>query len=192
MVESQKLPETLFTPSTKAEQGEHDENLHPDAGEPIYHLHTVIQSISICIYNLFQLLAAKIIGQDLYNQISAVSLALYNAASTYAFSRGLILADTKFEFGLLASGQLILIDELLTPDSSRYWPADQYKPGGPQPSFDKQFVRDWLVKEGFRKGLESGKKGHEGEGWMIAPDVVEGTRERYKEAVDRLMGEATK
>ena len=119
---------------------------------------------------------------------------LYSTAADYARTRGLILADTKFEFGLVpdehdtAKRKLILIDEALTPDSSRYWPVAGYKAGGPQASFDKQYVRDWLVKTGFRKGLESGPEGREGEGWVIEKGVVEGTRSRYAEAVQLLMG----
>ncbi|KAG6887671.1 hypothetical protein C0995_013623 [Termitomyces sp. Mi166 len=165
LVESQKFPEPIFTPSTKAEQGAHDENISPEQ-------------------------AAKLIGAELYEQISTAALQLYKTAADYAQTRGVILADTKFEFGLitLPSGekQLILIDELLTPDSSRYWSLSSYAPGGPQSSFDKQYVRDWLVAQGFRKGLESGPEGHEGEGWVIEGKVVEGTRTRYAEAVDLL------
>lgn len=114
---------------------------------------------------------------------------LYTTASDYARTRGLILADTKFEFGLVkekSTKKLILIDELLTMDSSRYWPLDEYKPGGVQPSFDKQYLRDWLVSVGFRKGLESGPLGKEEEGWIINEDIVKGTRQRYAEAVDLL------
>ena len=134
--------------------------------------------------------AAEIIGQDLYDQISAVAVKLYKTAAEYAHSRGLILADTKFEFGLIPSqdggkNQLILVDEALTPDSSRYWPLDGYTPGGPQPSFDKQYLRDWLTQEGFKKGFESGK---EGNGWTMTEEVVQGTRGRYVEARDRLLG----
>jgi phosphoribosylaminoimidazole-succinocarboxamide synthase len=117
-------------------------------------------------------------------------LKLYATAADYAHSRGVILADTKFEFGLISSSSgktLILIDELLTPDSSRYWPLASYAVGGPQPSFDKQYVRDWLVGTGFRKGLESGPEGHAGEGWAIEESVVKGTRDRYAEAVELLM-----
>ena len=124
-----------------------------------------------------------------------MSLKLYEEAANYAQNRGVILADTKFQFGLVTSGsgseeekELILIDELLTPDSSRYWPLEEYAPGkAQQPSFDKQFVRDWLVKAGFRKGLESGPVGKEGKGWFIDEEVVKGTQERYYvEAVDLL------
>jgi len=167
MVESQQLPTSLFTPSTKAEQGQHDENISPEQ-------------------------AAKLVGQDLYNEISQAALALYTEATQYARSKGLILADTKFEFGLIPGSspeskpQLILIDELLTPDSSRYWPLEGYAPGRPQPSFDKQYLRDWLVSSGFRKGLESGPEGKEGEGWFIEQSVVEGTRKRYEEVVSML------
>ncbi|PCH44473.1 SAICAR synthetase [Wolfiporia cocos MD-104 SS10] len=169
LVESQKLPEPLFTPSTKAEQGQHDENISPER-------------------------AAEIIGQKLYEQVSKAAIQLYKTAAEYALSRGLILADTKFEFGLVPSptggeDQLILIDELLTPDSSRYWPAADYKVGGSQPSFDKQYLRDWLTGTGFRKGLESGPEGREGEGWVMEESVVAGTRKRYLEALRMLMGE---
>ncbi|CAL1715260.1 unnamed protein product [Somion occarium] len=170
LVESQKLPEPLFTPSTKAEQGQHDENISPQQ-------------------------AASLIGQELYDQISAKAIQLYKEAADYALSRGVILADTKFEFGLVATpngDELILIDELLTPDSSRYWPASSYAPGGPQPSFDKQYLRDWLVSSGFRKGLESGPEGHEGQGWIMTEEVVEGTRKRYDEALTLLTGETSK
>ncbi|KAG8743950.1 Bifunctional purine biosynthetic protein ade1 [Ceratobasidium sp. 414] len=162
LVESQKLPEPLFTPSTKAEQGQHDENIHPDQ-------------------------AAKIVGKDLCDQISSVAVRIYKEAAEYAATRGVILADTKLEFGLVeAEGrepQLILIDEVLTPDSSRYWPAASYRPGQSQPSFDKQYLRDWLTAEGFKKGLEGGK---DGQGWTMTDDVVEGTRKRYQEAWDLL------
>ena len=138
--------------------------------------------------------AAQLIGQDIYDQMSSTSLQLYRIASEHALERGVILADTKFEFGLLPapSGdpdgheQLILIDEVLTPDSSRYWPLASYSPGKSQPSFDKQYVRDWLVKSGFRKGLESGPEGQEGQGWKVDDDVVKGTRERYAEALELL------
>ncbi|KAF9075114.1 phosphoribosylaminoimidazole-succinocarboxamide synthase [Rhodocollybia butyracea] len=150
LVESQKLPAPLFTPSTKAEQGAHDENISPDQ-------------------------AANLIGEALYAQISQTALKLYTEAAEYALSKGVILADTKFEFGLL-----------LTPDSSRYWPLEGYEAGKPQPSFDKQYLRDWMVSIGFRKGLENGKEGEEGQGWTIESSVVEGTRARYEEALNLL------
>jgi len=179
LLESEKFPEPLFTPSTKAEAGQHDENIHPSR-------------------------AAEIIGKDLAEEISLVSVELYKRAAEYALSRGVILADTKFEFGLVTapsplydaaatsstttSSSLILIDEVLTPDSSRYWPAASYVPGRSQPSFDKQFLRDWLVNEGFRKGLEDGPEGSaKGAGWTIAEEVVTGTASRYEEAMNLLM-----
>ena len=124
--------------------------------------------------------AATLVGEEIYNKISAAALDLYKTASDYAAAKGLILADTKFEFGMdPATKDVILIDELLTPDSSRYWPADHYEAGRPQPSFDKQFLRDWLTTSGFKKGLEDGL---DGKGWEMAPAVVEGTKERYEEA----------
>ena len=135
------------------------------------------------------LLAAELIGADLAAQIARISVELYTHAATYASARDVILADTKFEFGLVHSQslpserQLILIDEVLTPDSSRYWPASSYKVGESQPSFDKQYLRDWMVGEGFRKGLEDGK---DGKGWVVRDDVVQGTSERYSEALKLL------
>lgn len=127
------------------------------------------------------------IGSALYAKIFKASIELYNRASEYARTRGVIVADTKFEFGLLpGSEDPILIDEVLTPDSSRYWPLEGYVPGKPQPSFDKQFLRDWLVQNGFRKGLESGPVGKEGEGWFIDPEVVKGTASRYEQVVELL------
>ena len=139
------------------------------------------------------LLAAGLLGQDLYDGISSIAIRLYRTAAQYAESKGVILADTKFEFGLLPSSptlpekrELILVDEVLTPDSSRYWPLDGYAPGKPQPSFDKQYVRDWLVASGFRKGLESGPEDNEGQGWTIDEAVARGTRARYQEVVDLL------
>jgi phosphoribosylaminoimidazole-succinocarboxamide synthase len=108
---------------------------------------------------------------------------LYTTAAEYAATRGLIIADTKFEFGLV-DGEVILIDEALTPDSSRYWPQDGYAPGRSQPSFDKQYLRDWLTSQGFRKGLEAGP---DGQGWEMSEEVVQGTRERYLSAKDKLL-----
>ncbi|KAG8740430.1 Bifunctional purine biosynthetic protein ade1 [Ceratobasidium sp. 428] len=180
LVESEKLPEPLFTPSTKAEQGQHDENIHPDQGI------VVARPVTITFDTLMNT-AAKIIGRDLCDRISSVAVRIYKEAAEYAASRGVILADTKLEFGLIEldgqEPQLILIDEVLTPDSSRYWPAAGYKPGQSQPSFDKQYLRDWLTAEGFKKGLESGK---DGQGWTMTDDVVQGTRKRYQEAWDLL------
>ncbi|KAI0306127.1 phosphoribosylaminoimidazole-succinocarboxamide synthase [Multifurca ochricompacta] len=158
LLESEKFPKPLFTPSTKAEQGAHDENISPER-------------------------AAALIGQELYDRVSDVSIRLYTAAAEYAATRGLIIADTKFEFGLV-DGQLILIDEALTPDSSRYWPQEGYAPGRNQPSFDKQYVRDWLASQGFRKGLEDGP---DGQGWTMNDEVVRGTRERYLSGRDMLL-----
>ncbi|KAG6334959.1 hypothetical protein ID866_4138 [Astraeus odoratus] len=166
MIESQQLSQPLVTPSTKAEQGAHDENISPEQ-------------------------AGELIGSELYSRVADISLKLYTTAAEYAFSRGLILADTKFEFGLIPSAsdpskeEVILIDEVLTPDSSRYWPLDQYAPGKPQPSFDKQYVRNSLVSAGYRKGWESGPEGN-GEGWDIDEAVVRGTQERYREAEEIL------
>ncbi|MDP2057599.1 MAG: phosphoribosylaminoimidazolesuccinocarboxamide synthase, partial [Thiobacillus sp.] len=116
--QADRLPEPIFTPSTKATVGAHDENIRFEQ-------------------------MAELIGRELAKQVRDVSLALYRSASEYALSRGIIIADTKFEFGLDEAGQLVWIDEALTPDSSRFWPADQYQPGSNPPSFDKQFVRDW-------------------------------------------------
>jgi phosphoribosylaminoimidazole-succinocarboxamide synthase len=207
LVESEKLPQPLFTPSTKAEQGEHDENISPARGSSFY-LYKCWTSCTDITHAWTRLAAAEIIGPALCARIEKVALELYASAAAYALERGLILADTKFEFGLLPSletkgsgapgapgapeddgddGELILIDEALTPDSSRYWPLQGYAPGGPQPSFDKQYLRDWLVSAGFRKGLEGGPEGKEGEGWMIDEEVVKGTRKRYVEARDMLL-----
>jgi phosphoribosylaminoimidazole-succinocarboxamide synthase len=158
LVESQKLPKSIFTPSTKADLGEHDENIHPDKVK------------DIC-------------GAELAAEIERVALALYTEAAAYALQRGLILADTKFEFGLLDTPngkQLILIDEALTPDSSRYWSAADYKEGRPQASFDKQYLRDWLIN--------SGQKAKENV--TLPEDVVAETKAKYEEARDRVMGRA--
>ena len=109
---------------------------------------------------------------------------MYIAAAEHAATRGLIIADTKFELGLVDHGELILIDEALTPDSSRYWPLEGYAPGRSQPSFDKQYLRDWLTSQGFRKGLEDGPNG---QGWTMSEEVVQGTQERYLNARDILL-----
>ena len=150
--ESSELPEPLFTPATKAETG-HDEN------------------ISFAD-------AARLVGEDIAERARAASMKLYSFARDYARQRGIIIADTKFEFGL-DNGNLILIDELLTPDSSRFWPADQYQPGKSQPSFDKQFVRDYLETLTWNKTPP---------GPTLPPDVVAKTTAKYLEAYERLTG----
>jgi phosphoribosylaminoimidazole-succinocarboxamide synthase len=154
--ESAKLPETIFTPSTKAQSG-HDENISFDE-------------------------AAALVGRENAERVRDASLSLYRFASEHALERGIIIADTKFEFGLVndgsaAEGELILIDEVFTPDSSRFWPADSYEPGRPQTSFDKQYVRDYL--EAIRWDKEAPAPG-------LPEDVVEKTREKYQEALRRL------
>ncbi len=150
--ESDKLPSPIFTPATKAAAG-HDENISFEQ-------------------------AANLIGAELAQRVREISLAIYNAASAYAEPRGILLADTKFEFGLL-NGELIWIDEALTPDSSRFWPAAQYAPGGAQPSFDKQFVRDYLERIRWPKTPP---------GPELPPDVVASTRAKYREAFRILTG----
>jgi len=152
LVESSELPEPIFTPATKAESG-HDENISFEQ-------------------------TAELIGAHLADQARSASLRLYSDAATYARERGIIIADTKFEFGLF-EGQLILIDEVLTPDSSRFWPADQYRPGQSQPSFDKQFVRDYLETLAWNKTPPAP---------ALPPDVVNKTQAKYLEAYTRLTG----
>src|SRR5436190_1553181 len=153
LVECQKLPSAIFTPSTKAESG-HDENI---AYEKM----------------------AEATGQKLAAELRERSLDVYRRAADYAESRGVLLADTKFEWGRLPDGSLILIDEVLTPDSSRFWPLDQYRPGGSPPSFDKQFVRDWLETTGWDKNSPPPQ---------LPADVVAKTRAKYLEAYERLTG----
>ncbi len=152
--ESDKLPNPIFTPSTKAELGEHDVNISFEE-------------------------ATKLIGENLAERIKEISLRLYEKASQYAESKGIIIADTKFEFGL-SEGKLILVDEVLTPDSSRFWPKDEYEPGKPQKSFDKQFVRDWLKNSGWREDQPPP---------AIPQEVVEKTREKYLQALKLLTGQ---
>ena len=152
--QADRLPQPIFTPSTKAAVGAHDENI---AFEQM----------------------AELIGPALAVQVRDVSLALYQAAAEYALTRGIIIADTKFEFGLDESGQLVWIDEALTPDSSRFWPADQYRPGSNPPSFDKQFVRDWLEASGWNK---------QAPGPALPAEIVAKTSEKYREAMARLLG----
>jgi phosphoribosylaminoimidazole-succinocarboxamide synthase len=151
--ESDRLPTPIFTPATKAQSG-HDENI------------TSAQ-------------AAVLVGAARFAEAERLSIALYQFAADYARARGIIIADTKFEFGTDRDGRLVLGDEALTPDSSRFWPADQYAPGGPQPSFDKQFVRDFCEKTGWNKTYP---------GPELPADVVAGTRARYVEAFEHLTG----
>ena len=153
LVESQQLPEPIFTPSTKAELGEHDENISFE------------KTIELC-------------GRDLAEQVRSATLAIYNRARGLADARGIIIADTKFEFGIYED-KLIWIDEALTPDSSRFWPKDLYRPGGPQPSFDKQFLRDYL------ETLDWGKKAPAP---LLPEEIVRKTGEKYMEALTRLTG----
>ncbi len=147
-----RLPETLFTPATKAPRGEHDENVS------------------------FEQIAG-VVGHALAEQVRAVSIRLYEYAAEHARARGIIIADTKFEFGLDPAGQLVLIDEVLTPDSSRFWPADTWRPGASPPSFDKQYVRDYL------ETLDWDKKAP---GPRLPADVIQKTSEKYQEALRRL------
>ena len=151
--ESDRLPEPIFTPATKAEAGLHDENISEAE-------------------------AGRRIGVDTIQRLKALSLAIYRRAADYAARRGVIVCDTKFEFGLI-DGRITLVDEVLTPDSSRFWPADQYSPGKPQPSYDKQFVRDYLEQIGFDKRPP---------GPALPPDVVRATSAKYVEALTRLTG----
>jgi phosphoribosylaminoimidazole-succinocarboxamide synthase len=151
--ESDRLREPIFTPATKAVTG-HDENISFEQ-------------------------AASLIGKELAERVRAISIEIYRRAAAYAEPRGILVADTKFEFGLLDGKELIWIDEALTPDSSRFWPAAQYKPGGPQPSFDKQFVRDYLERIQWPKTPP---------GPELPPDVVAATRAKYREAFRILAG----
>jgi phosphoribosylaminoimidazole-succinocarboxamide synthase len=151
--ESDKLPEPLFTPSTKAESGRHDINIDFDA-------------------------AADLVGRDIAEKVKTLSLEIYRKGSDWAAGKGIIIADTKFEFGIL-DGEIILIDEVLTPDSSRFWPKDLYQPGGAQKSFDKQFVRDYL------NGLDWDKNPPAPE---LPEEVIDGTRRRYLEALKQITG----
>ena len=151
--ESEQLPAPIFTPATKASTG-HD-------------------------VNISEAEAGALIGEDVVAEVRNLTLALYTAGAAHARSRGIILADTKFEFGVADTGELILIDEVMTPDSSRYWPLDLYAPGGPQPSFDKQFVRDYLERIQWNKQPPVPS---------LPDDVVEKTRDKYLEAFRRLTG----
>jgi len=152
--ESERLPEPIFTPSTKAEGGEHDENISFKS-------------------------ATDILGIDTAEEIRDLSLRIYEFGRKLAYEKGIIIADTKFEFGF-ENGRLILIDEVLTPDSSRFWPMDSYNPGGPQNSFDKQYLRDYL------NGLDWPKKPPPP---RLPPEIIERTRDRYIEALKRITGQ---
>ena len=151
LVESSRLPEPIFTPSTKAAVGDHDENISYEQ-------------------------MVEIVGVEYAQKLRGASLALYEAARDHAATRGIIIADTKFEFGLV-DGEVTLIDEVLTPDSSRFWPADEYAAGGPQPSFDKQFVRDWLEASGWDKTPPAP---------ALPEDIIAVTAEKYIEAYELI------
>ncbi|MEV0067020.1 MULTISPECIES: phosphoribosylaminoimidazolesuccinocarboxamide synthase [unclassified Amycolatopsis] len=157
LVESARLPSPIFTPATKAELGEHDENVS------------------------FETVAAQI-GLARATEVRDATLAIYRRGAEFAAERGILLADTKFEFGLDAEGRLVLADEVLTPDSSRYWPADGYEPGHAQPSFDKQYVRDWLT------GPSGWDRASNTQPPPLPDDVVAATRARYVEAYERISG----
>jgi phosphoribosylaminoimidazole-succinocarboxamide synthase len=155
MTESDRLPEPIFTPATKAEVGDHDENIDFDR-------------------------AAEAVGdRALMEELRRISVELYEHAAGHAAERGIILADTKFEFGASPGAEVVLGDEVLTPDSSRFWPADSYEPGRPQHSFDKQYVRDWLDQSGWD---------HTPPGPDLPDDVVANTRAKYVEAYERITG----
>ncbi len=153
--ERDRLPEPIFTPATKAEQGEHDENISFER-------------------------MVDLVGIERSEELRQRSFDIYRRGAEYASERNIIIADTKFEFGVV-DDEVILIDEVLTPDSSRFWPTDQYSPGSGQPSFDKQFVRDWLMESGWDKNSDPPK---------LPEPVVAKTREKYIEAFERLTGEA--
>lgn len=156
LLEASQLPEPIFTPSSKADVGDHDENITLDK-------------------------CAQLLGKDLAEQVAKVSVQLYKEAAAYALTRGIIIADTKFEFGLDANGVLHVIDEVLTPDSSRFWPAESYVVGKNPPSFDKQYVRDWLEASGWNKVAP---------GPELPAEVAAKTSEKYHEAFEKLTGKA--
>lgn len=154
LVDGSKLPESIFTPATKAEVGDHDINIDFNS-------------------------AAKIVGDEVAEELRDITLSLYNTAADFALSRGIILADTKFEFGRSADGIIILGDEALTPDSSRFWELDEWTPGRSQSSFDKQFVRDWLISSGWDKKSPPPE---------LPNEIIEKTAMRYEEAFERITG----
>lgn len=151
--QADRLPNTIFTPSTKAEMGDHDENIGFDE-------------------------MVELVGSAVAERVREVSLQLYEQAVVHAASRGIMIADTKFEFGLNGDGEVVLIDEVLTPDSSRFWPADEYVPGSSPPSFDKQFVRDYLESIGWNKKPPAPS---------LPAEIIERTAQKYQEARDRLI-----
>lgn len=151
-----RLPEPIFTPATKATAGEHDENISYEQ-------------------------VVELVGRELAAQLRELTLRIYDEAATYARERGIIIADTKFEFGLDGDGQLFLIDEILTPDSSRFWPADEWRPGASPPSFDKQFVRDYLETLDWNK---------QAPGPRLPAEIIARTADKYREAYRRLTGDA--
>jgi phosphoribosylaminoimidazole-succinocarboxamide synthase len=159
LLDGSELPEPIFTPATKAPMGEHDENVSYDV-------------------------VVATVGAEPAAELRSLTLAVYGAARDIALERGIVLADTKFEFGRTPGGQILLADEVLTPDSSRFWPADQWQPGKPQASYDKQYVRDWLTSPASGWDRHSGEKPP-----PLPDDVVEATRARYVEAYERLTGE---
>ena len=159
--ESDKLPEPIYTPSTKAEIGDHDENISFE------------QSVVV----LEKEFPGK--GQEYAEKLRDYTIALYKKCADYALTKGIIIADTKFEFGLDENGEIVLGDEMLTPDSSRFWPADGYEPGHGQPSFDKQFARDWL---------KSAENKEEPENWFLPQEIVDKTIEKYLQAYEMITG----
>ena len=154
LLDGSQLPSSIFTPATKAEVGDHDINIDFDT-------------------------AAKVVGKEIANELRAITLKLYDTAAEYAQSRRIILADTKFEFGVDAKGSITLGDEALTPDSSRFWEAEGWAPGKSQPSFDKQFVRDWLIQSGWDKKSPPPE---------LPQEIIEKTAARYEEAYERITG----
>jgi len=154
LLEAQQLPEPIFTPSTKAIAGEHDENISFDQ-------------------------VVKLLGVQRANEVKNASLSLYSQAAEYASTKGIVIADTKFEFGVDETGKMYLIDEALTPDSSRFWPAESYCTGTNPPSFDKQFVRDWLESSGWNKKPPAPQ---------IPVEILQKTAAKYQEALQRIMG----
>ncbi len=157
LVESEKLPEPIFTPSTKAEIGEHDENITEED-------------------------ARKIVGDEIFDKVKKYTLEIYKKASSYAEKKGIIIADTKLEFGIV-NGEVILIDEVLTPDSSRFWPIEDYEKGRAQKSFDKQYVRDYLLSINFNKQPPAPK---------LPEEIINNTTEKYNEALKKLTGYSLK